>query len=109
MATHIRPLTAHDLDETVAAATVPLVVDVWAAWCRPCTMLDAVLDTVADELGDAIEIRSLDHEAHPDVARRFGVMSLPTLLVFHNGEPVKRIVGAKGKNQLLEDLADLLG
>jgi thioredoxin 1 len=67
------------------------------------------LAEIAVEQADSLKVTKVNVDEQPSLARRYDVMSIPTLLVFHNGEPVKRIVGAKGKNQLLEDLADLLG
>ena len=109
MASGIDDLTGHTFDETIGSASVPVIVDFWAEWCGPCKTIAPTLAEIAVEQADSLKVTKVNVDEQPSLARRYDVMSIPTLLVFHNGEPVKRIVGAKGKNQLLEDLADLLG
>jgi thioredoxin 1 len=106
--TAVSPLTAATFDEVVQAADVPVLVDFWADWCGPCRILDPILEGLASELEGRLRIVSVDADAHPALAGRFHVLSLPTLLVFVDGEPVKRMVGARGRGHLLEELDDLL-
>ena len=101
-------LSAATFDEEVAAAETPILVDFWAEWCGPCKMVAPVLDEIASEHSGALTVAKLNVDDAPDIARRFGVMSIPTLIVFANGEPAKRIVGAKPKAALLTDLAEYL-
>ena len=101
-------LTTQTFDEIIGAADRPVVVDLWAEWCPHCHRLLPVLESLDAEHGDEVLFTTLDTEAHPDVPRRYDVMGLPTMLVFQDGQLVKRLVGAKGKRQLLEELADLL-
>lgn len=108
MTGHVQELTATTFDEVVARESVPVVVDLWAEWCPPCHALAPVLREIAAEHVDTLRIFSLDVDAHPDVARRFSVMSFPTLLVFEGGALVKRLVGARGKRHLLAELSDLI-
>ncbi len=97
-------LTEATFDETVNSAEIPLVVDFWAEWCGPCKMIAPILDEIATEQPDAVKIAKLNVDENPSVAQRFGVMSIPTMLVFKDGEVQKRIVGAKGKAQILEEI-----
>ena len=94
--------------ETVLASTTPVLVDVWATWCGPCRMVAPVLDEIAKEKAGVLTVAKVDVDANPGTARDFQVVSIPTLILFKNGKPVKRIVGAKGKAALLRELDDLL-
>jgi thioredoxin 1 len=95
-------------DETVKSSPNPVVVDFWAEWCGPCKMIAPILEEIAREHGASITIAKVNVDDNPDAAMRFQVMSIPTLIVFQDGEPAKRLVGAKGKAQLLEDLSEFL-
>ena len=101
MTAGIVTLTTSTFDETVAAADKPVIVDFWAEWCGPCKMIAPILSEIAAEQGDHLTIAKLNVDENPDIAMRFNVMSIPTLLVFNGGEVTKRLVGAKGKGQLL--------
>lgn len=101
-------VTDGDFAETVLASTKPVLVDFWAAWCGPCRMVAPVLEEIAAEKAGALTIAKVDVDANPATARDFQVVSIPTLILFKGGKPVKRIVGAKGKAALLRELeADL--
>lgn len=108
MAEGITTLTATTFDEEVLGAEVPVLVDFWAEWCGPCKMIAPILDEIAVEQAGKISIAKLNVDEAADVARRFEVMSIPTLIVFKDGAPAKRIVGAKGKAALLDDLAEYI-
>ncbi len=108
MADLLPAVTDADFDEVVRSADGLLVVDVWAAWCPPCRALEPVLAELAADLDGALAVVALDSDANPEVARRYGVMNLPTMLVFRDGELVQRLVGARGKRLLLEALAPVL-
>jgi thioredoxin 1 len=101
-------LTDATFDETVKSSPTPVVVDFWAEWCGPCKMIAPVLEEIAVEHEGALTIAKVNVDDNPDAAMRFQVMSIPTLIVFRDGEPAKRLVGAKGKAQLLEDLSEFL-
>jgi thioredoxin 1 len=105
---NLTELTNETFDEEVGAADVPLIVDFWAEWCGPCRMVAPVLEQIAIENAGKIRLAKLNVDDAPAVAQRFNIMSIPTLMVFQDGVAKKRIVGAKGKGQLLEDLAEFL-
>jgi thioredoxin 1 len=109
MAAGITDLTTSTFDETIQAASGPVIVDFWAEWCGPCKMIAPILQEIAREQGDKVTVTKLNVDEHPDLARRYDVMSIPTLLVFSGGELRKRLIGAKGKGQLLEELNEFLG
>lgn len=95
-------------DEEIARADAPVLVDFWAEWCGPCKMIAPILEEIAEEQGDALKIAKLNVDEAGAIARRFEVMSIPTLILFQNGEPVKRVVGAKPKQALLDDISEYL-
>ena len=95
-------------DETVNGSDVPVLVDFWAEWCGPCKMIAPVLEEIAREHDGKIAIGKLNVDDNPDTARRYEVMSIPTLMLFHNGSLEKRLVGARSKNQLLAELAQFI-
>ncbi len=107
MANGITALSTATFDETVNSANNPVVVDFWAEWCGPCKKIAPILGEIADER-DELSITQLNVDDNPDVAMKFNVMSIPTLLVFEQGEVVGRITGAKSKGALLEEIDGFL-
>jgi thioredoxin 1 len=99
----IATLTDATFDETIGAADEVVVVDFWAEWCGPCKMIAPILEEIASEHAGKLSIAKLNVDA-----RRYDVMSIPTLIVFKDGAPQKRLVGAKGKGQLVAELGEFL-
>jgi thioredoxin len=108
MSEGISTLTDTTFDELVGSSDTAVLVDFWAEWCGPCKMIAPILEEIAGEHPDTIQIAKLNVDDHPDLAMRFDVMSIPTLILFKDGEPKKRMIGAKGKGQLLEELNEFL-
>jgi thioredoxin 1 len=103
------PVTDAEFQTEVLQADKPVLVDFWAEWCGPCRMVSPIVDEIATEHADKLKVVKLNVDENPATARDYGIMSIPTLLVFKSGEPDKRIVGAKGKAALLGDLSDYVG
>lgn len=101
-------ITDATFDETVASTSEALLVDFWADWCGPCKAIAPVLEELAAENEGKLVIGKLNIDENPDAARRYDVMSIPTLILFKGGQPAKRLVGAKGKGQLLAEIDDYL-
>ena len=104
----ISTLSDATFDEEIGSSNEPVLVDFWAEWCGPCKMIAPILGEIASEQGDNITIAKLNVDENPDLAMRFNVMSIPTLLVFDKGSVAKRLVGAKGKGALMQELQEFL-
>ncbi|RCK73984.1 MAG: Thioredoxin [Ignavibacteriae bacterium] len=100
----MKPLSITDetFDNEVLKSDKPVLIDFWAVWCGPCKMIAPIVDEIAMEYNDKLKVCKLDVDANPKTAMRYGIRSIPTLLIFKDGQVVEQIVGAVPKNRLVE-------
>ncbi|MDE1570118.1 thioredoxin [Aquabacter sp. P-9] len=98
----IEKVSDQSFDQDVLKSGSPVVVDFWAEWCGPCRMVAPILDEVSDELGDKLKIVKLNVDENPETASKYGIMSIPTLLLFKDGKIASRQVGAAPKAKLVQ-------
>ena len=101
-------VTEETFDARVLGRGRPVLVEFWATWCGPCRMVAPVLEQIARERAGELDVVKVDYDAEPAIGQRYGVMGLPTMLLFDGGEPVRSIVGAKPKARLLGELDEAL-
>jgi thioredoxin 1 len=101
---NIGDVTDGDFQTTVLEADAPVLVDFWAEWCVPCHMVSPVVEEIGVEKAEALRVAKLNIDDNPEVTRKYGVMSIPSLILFVGGEEVARVVGARGKDALLKEL-----
>jgi len=102
-------VTDQDFEERVLASDTPVLVDFWAEWCVPCHMVSPVVEEIGRDKADALKVAKLNIDDNPDIARKYGIMSIPTLMLFVGGQEKARLVGARGKDALLRDIDPHLG
>ncbi len=102
-------VTDTDFEQTVLQSKVPVLVDFWATWCRPCIMVTPVLEELSAEYGDKISIYKVDVDKSVKTASKYGVMSIPNLIIFKDGQPASQVVGYKGKADLKKLIDAALG
>jgi thioredoxin 1 len=102
-------VTDAGFESDVVNAGKPVVLDFWAPWCGPCRMMEPVLKELAEEYGDKIVVGKLNVDENPATAQKYEILSIPTLLIFSDGEVAKKLVGAMPKKRLVEELAPWIG
>jgi len=105
----LKSVTEESFKQDVLENPKPVLVDFWATWCPPCRMIAPILDQIAEEYGDKIEIVKLNVDENPAIAAQYGVLNIPVLNVYVDGQVAKSIVGAKPKRLLLKDLEEFIG
>ena len=89
----VKTLTDATFDTEVKDAGTPLIVDFWAPWCGPCRMVGPVIDEIAQEHGDKVSVGKVNVDENPATAQKYGIMSIPTIILFKDGEPAKKVIG----------------
>ena len=103
-----KPGTDETFDAEVLQSDKTVLVDYWAEWCGPCKMIAPVLEAIAEEHGDKLDVVKLNVDDNPQVTQKYNILNIPTLGVFSGGEVVRELVGARSKSALLRELADFL-
>lgn len=101
---HPIAVTDKDFEDQVLKASIPVLVDFWAEWCAPCKMIAPMVEDLAEEYDGKVTFVKLDVDANPETSLKFGIRSIPTLLVFKNGKPVDQVIGAVPKAVLKKRL-----
>ena len=105
----VKHVSSSSFDEDVMKAEGHVLVDFWAEWCGPCKMTAPILDEVAKDMGDKLQVAKLNVDEHGEIAQRFGIRGIPTLILFKQGEQVAQQVGAVSKSQLVQFLQKNIG
>src|SRR5687768_16381225 len=102
---NIGNVTDGDFQDTVLGSETPVLVDFWAEWCVPCHMVSPVVEEIGNDKGEVLMVAKLNIDENPEATRMYGVMSIPSLILFKGGQEVARVVGAKPKDAILRDLS----
>ena len=94
-------ITNQNFEEKVLGETKPVLIDFWAAWCGPCKMMSPIVDEIAEELGERAVVGKVNVDEEGELAAQFGIMSIPTLIIFKEGKPVKTFVGVQDKEIII--------
>lgn len=101
-------LNDQNFKDEIKASQVPVLVDFWAEWCAPCRMIAPILDEIAEEHAGKLKIAKLNVDQNRSIAAQYGVMSIPTLIIFKDGEMVEQMIGAQPKENLLKILKSVI-
>jgi thioredoxin 1 len=108
MSANVKYFSDSDFESMVLKNKKPVLVDFWAEWCMPCRMLGMEIEKLADEKSDVLVVGKLNVDENPQISMNYQVMRIPTMILFKNGQEVKRIVGAKPKDQIFDEIRDTL-
>jgi len=103
---NVREFTDGNFSTEVLSSTEPVLVDFWAEWCMPCRNLAPVIDAVADELAGKVKVGKVDTDSNRDISMKYGITAIPTVIIFKGGQPVKKFVGFKKKDELVAALTE---
>ena len=98
------PITTAEFDSVLASSAKPVLVEFWASWCGPCRALGPVVEQISDEMADRLVVRKCNVDEEPDLATKFRIVSIPTLILFKGGQPVHTMVGNMPKADLVAEL-----
>jgi|ERR1041384_8500708 thioredoxin 1 len=104
MGTNTIAITDSDFDQNVIRSPKPVLIDFWADWCGPCHMVAPVVEEIAGEHGGKLVVGKVDVDANPEISRRYGILSIPSMVLFVDGVEKVRIVGARGKAAILSEI-----
>lgn len=105
---NVKEVTDASFESDVMASAKPVLVDFWATWCGPCRMVAPIVDQISTEYAEKLDVRKMDVDQNPNTAMKYGIMSIPTLIVFRNGQPVQKIVGYVPREKMKQQLDAVL-
>ena len=101
--------TDNNFDEEVLKSPTPVVVDFWAEWCAPCRIVSPTIDQLGEDYKGKVKVGKVNVDEQPNTPQTYGIMSIPTILIFKNGQPVKTMIGAQGKENYQNAIEEVLG
>lgn len=108
MSSTLLEVTEATFDEEIMRSPIPVVAEFWAEWCPPCKVIAPVLHSIATDYDGRLRVLTINVDEHPELARRYQVISIPTILIFSDGELRRQLVGARSRSRLLKDIGDVI-
>ena len=100
----VMQITVENFESEVLKADKPVILDFYADWCGPCKMMSPIIDNIAEELGDSVKVGKVNSDNEMDLAEQFGIMSIPTIIIFKEGKPVQTFVGVTEKSKIVDSV-----